>query len=371
MKLNGYREHYCGEGAFGNLFDAFLILVDTLDILLSFFIWSIPGGKTVLILRLVRILRLARLFKIFQAPVFRDLVAMVHALIAGMPTLLWSIIFFVCFLYVAALIFRAGFGPTGKEREEDTDSKAYYFQTVPRAMLTTFRCSFGDCSTLGGTPIFEFAAAQDDPTGNLVGMAMSCLMFISSIGLFNIISAVFLERVMAYASDQRLQEQRKRMSDRHLWHKNMAKFIDIMVQLHKQAGRNTVGETVEQPQDVPLTQQTRYFCLRDETIETLASRVFSREIIDEALMTNSEVVKAVSALDIDLQDCVNLGDTLDQDNDGRVQVEELIMGINRMRGPARRSDIVAVDLMMRSIQSRLDKLGLDLQEKRLRTDVHI
>eukprot|EP00419_Tripos_fusus_P007462 CAMPEP_0172684300 /NCGR_PEP_ID=MMETSP1074-20121228/19464_1 /TAXON_ID=2916 /ORGANISM="Ceratium fusus, Strain PA161109" /LENGTH=47 /DNA_ID= /DNA_START= /DNA_END= /DNA_ORIENTATION= len=47
MKLNGYREHYCGEGAFGNMFDAFLILVDTVDILVG----SIPGGQSILILR--------------------------------------------------------------------------------------------------------------------------------------------------------------------------------------------------------------------------------------------------------------------------------------------------------------------------------
>merc|ERR1712032_1263377 len=127
--------------------------------------------------------------------------------------------FFVCFIYVVALTFRAGFGPPPTETEEDTSSRAYYFANVPRAMLTTFRCSFGDCSTQGGTPIFEFATSEGGPSGTLLGVALNCFIFTCSIGLFNIISAVFLERVMNYQQTLELHEQHERLSDKKLWKK--------------------------------------------------------------------------------------------------------------------------------------------------------
>merc|ERR1712032_1639779 len=113
---------------------------------------------------------------------------MVHGLMAGMTTLLWSVVFFICFIYVVALIFRACFGPSPRKSETTNDTMAFYFQNVPRAMLTTFRCSFGDCSTTSGTPIFEF---QEGELSTVLSLSLSCLVFISTVGLFNIISAVF------------------------------------------------------------------------------------------------------------------------------------------------------------------------------------
>mmetsp|Transcript_20793 Transcript_20793/g.40660 ORF Transcript_20793/g.40660 Transcript_20793/m.40660 type:complete len:595 (-) Transcript_20793:214-1998(-) len=364
----GWRHQYRGTGACSNIFDACLILIDTVDILVSFFKGAIPGGNSILLLRTVRLLRLARLFRIFKAPIFVDLLQMVRGLMAGMTTLLWSVVFFVCFVYVVALIFRASFGPSPTDSTVDKDSMEFYFRNVPRAMLTTFRCSFGDCSTQTGTPIFEFSA--DRASGAVLGLALSATIFVSSVGLFNIISAVFLERIMAYQSDAEKNKLRERLADNNVWHDNITKFLALMLHFHDQVRINSQGQIVDPRDSFALSpdvfEATVSASLTGLDAEALKAREFSKEVIDRALENSPEAKQILVDLDIEAQDCLSLADTLDKDKSGHIDVLELIQGIRQLRGPLRRSDIVAVDLMIRSLQVKIDELWLHLKRRRIR-----
>jgi len=76
---------------------------------------------------------------------------------------------------------------------------------------------------------------------------------------------------------------------------------------------------------------------------------FPCDTFDDFVLDN-EVKKALTDLDIDPADHSKLSDILDPDNGGSITVIELLDGIRRMRGDPRRSDIVTIDLMIRSIQ---------------------
>merc|ERR1712217_814071 len=52
--------------------------------------------------------------------------------------------------------------------------------------------------------------------------------------------------------------------------------------------------------------------------------------------------------------------TLDVDRSGTLDFEELIAGISKMRGDARRSDVVGVILIVRAIQAQLDRLKVSM-----------
>merc|ERR1712087_354777 len=70
-------------------------------------------------------------------------------------------------------------------------------------------------------------------------------------------------------------------------------------------------------------------------------------------------------LDISDEDQLDLFDTLDVDGGGTIDLEELIVGISKLRGDARRSDIVGVSLIARNIQSavtRLQDITMQLHE---------
>merc|ERR1712014_27175 len=80
-----------------------------------------------------------------------------------------------------------------------------------------------------------------------------------------------------------------------------------------------------------------------------------RDIFDEVLL-DPTVREALDNLDIDPNDHKRLEDILDPDRDGTIQVVDLITGLMRLRGQARRSDIVCVDLMIRSLHKTVSKI---------------
>merc|ERR1712137_794762 len=59
-------------------------------------------------------------------------------------------------------------------------------------------------------------------------------------------------------------------------------------------------------------------------------------------------------LDIADEDQLDLFDTLDVDGGGTIDLEELITGISKLRGDARRSDIVGVGLIVRAVQMNMN-----------------
>jgi len=284
----------------------------------------------------------------------------------------WSVVFFLCFIYVVSLVFRVVFGPDPTvEAAHDLkpgDMK-WYFESVPISMLTTFRCSFGDCTTLVGTPIFGSKFGPGN--GAVLNLAMSCLIFFTTVGLLNVISALFLERIMTNAQKASIRAQRERLHDKTLFKKNSQRFLRILQML--QLDPSKLKDPTEHESE--LTSKDRFPWpvqhlmhlmgkseqrhekkkLSWEEKQELKNQTFSREVVDNAIETD-EVQHILNQLDIEPVDCLTLSDTLDEDNNGTIKATELIKGLSRLRGPARRSDIVTVDLQIRSMQAKMDML---------------
>merc|ERR1712217_638962 len=76
----------------------------------------------------------------------------------------------------------------------------------------------------------------------------------------------------------------------------------------------------------------------------------------EELRQCDEFVNILRALEIPDEDQIDIFETLDVDGSGTVDLEELIVGVNKMRGDARRSDVVGISLLVRAIQSKVDQM---------------
>merc|ERR1712061_661891 len=83
---------------------------------------------------------------------------------------------------------------------------------------------------------------------------------------------------------------------------------------------------------------------------------FERSIMDEVVM-EPDMIEALNALDIDPDDHKYLSDILDPDNSGSIGIVEFYDGLKRLRGGPRRSDIVSVDLMIRSLQNTVQDIS--------------
>jgi len=336
----------CGE-SFSNCFDLSLIVVDTAQLIIT---KGFPEVGSVLIsgvsaslFRVVRLLRLARILRLLRAKVFRDLLTMIQGLMGGLTTLCWSLVLFVLCIYVVALVFREILGPNQNSEEDDITNTdfTWYFRNVPRSMFTVFRCSFGDCSTANGTPIFE--SVVEGSNSLFYGLLYSAFVFVVMIGLFNVISAIFVESTMASAAELAADKQRKRLESPKRWAVN---FMQLLLALMKH----------QWPEDDDFHEALCHGELSDPLLERLHQEEISRELFEEVIETDGNAQQALQELDIQIADHRYLSDILDPDNSSTIGVFELIDGLQRLRGDPRRSDIIAVDLMIRSLQLKIDDI---------------
>merc|ERR1712008_578891 len=91
-------------------------------------------------------------------------------------------------------------------------------------------------------------------------------------------------------------------------------------------------------------------------VDDILKAEFPREDFDTVLKQDQSATHALTELDIDPEDHKYLSDILDPDNSGTIGILELVDGLKRLRGEPRRSDTIAIDLMVRSLQEKVDDI---------------
>eukprot|EP00928_Gymnodinium_smaydae_P074570 TRINITY_DN57600_c0_g1_i1.p1 TRINITY_DN57600_c0_g1~~TRINITY_DN57600_c0_g1_i1.p1 ORF type:complete len:589 (+),score=84.37 TRINITY_DN57600_c0_g1_i1:51-1817(+) len=322
---DGFRKHF---GKISNRLDAILILLDTfqmfLDVCLPQTSEALDGVPTASLFRTVRLLRLVGVLRLFRAAFFKELQSMIYGMLGGLSTLGWSVVFFVVVLYIASLLCREAFG------KHEAPYVYEYFNNVPRAMLTVCRCAFGDCSSQEGVPIFEHLHAT---YGGVYSFSFCAFTFFIVIGLFNVISAIFVDSTVRATGMIEAQKFRARLCDEHLWAKSVF----------------TLLERLFHAADIHLAQGLA------GSEEQVLTTEFTREDVDR-MIKDDVAIAALDALDIDSDDHKHLSDILDPDNGGTIDVLEMVDGLDRLRGQPRRSDIVQIDMMVRALQSKTEEI---------------
>lgn len=266
---------------------------------------------------------------------------MITGLIGGFSTLVWAIALFALIIYVVSLLFREFFGRIEK------DNIYPYFNNVPRSMFTVFRCAFGDCSAKGGVPIFEWIT---DEYGGAFSLLYCAFVFVVGIGLFNVISAIFVESTMNAAQASELAKKHERITDQHLWATRVTTLLLAFMEycgMSVEAAKFDVNNDGKLDSDELVGYKKAMSCMIDCEI---GPETFAEWVVDE------RVVSSLKDLDINPDDNAYLFDILDCDNTGSIFVNEVIDGLTRLRGEPRRSDIITIDLMVRSIQTQCTEL---------------
>lgn len=272
---------------------------------------------------------------------------------SGMPTLGCSIALFGTAILIASFITRQALG------QSDHDIIQAHFGSMSRSTITVFRCSFGDCSTHTGVPLIDMLA---DHYGAPLGIATCLLVFIVTIGLFNVISAIFVDAMVTDTVAHNTAESQARLQDDDLFRSKMKSFLDCVVLIHQDHLMDPSSRTakiVKEQKGLDLSDIEDLMSLTDPE-DLLKTAVISDDIA--AASKHDVVKKALSDLDIHQGDWPVLADILDPQNDHFVPLIQIVEGISRLRGPPRRSDIVTVDLMVRDIQLNIGKLLTEIRD---------
>jgi len=352
LLIKGFREYFCGTDKFSNVFDTLLIVLDAAQVAIDVFAKEASsqledaGMPSASLFRVVRLVRLVRLLRLMGSDSFKDLLTMIQSMLSGSLTLLWAMLLFVLIVYVVAVLCRTSYGVHQEEQVH------YYFRSVPRSMLTIFRCSFGDCASKSGVPIPEYIVSA---YGGAHGFCFCVFVFTVTIGLFNIISAIFVESTCVYASDQKKKNAQLRLEDERLWAGSVSTIIYELISASSSSQNDIVPDgLVKHLDEIVHMEFTRGTI--DELVHSVSHGshgVLVPGVKDERYC---RVKDALDALDIEPNDHNRLSDILDPDHSGTIGVLELVEGLRRLRGDPRRSDAVSVALMVRSLQERVDEI---------------
>eukprot|EP00929_Paragymnodinium_shiwhaense_P021475 TRINITY_DN14001_c0_g1_i1.p1 TRINITY_DN14001_c0_g1~~TRINITY_DN14001_c0_g1_i1.p1 ORF type:complete len:663 (+),score=124.33 TRINITY_DN14001_c0_g1_i1:58-1989(+) len=290
----GWCVTYLGPDSFYTRFDTFVVVIDFLQLLNRHSgEWQMDGTPSAALFRFLRLMKLVRLMRLFRTEAFADLVKMIHGISGGSRTLFWSfVLFFVC-IYVVALLHREMYG--NKQVEGISES----FNTVPTSLFTTFRCAFGDCTTPDGDPLFtKVWAVYGWPSA--VGYML--FVFVLCVGVFNVISAIFVESTLAKAKQIAAKRKKQRFADFDLWSEKLSTLIRCLL--------THAGEDV----GASMSESIGALCKLDLPCEAV-----------ESCVSDTKAQEALEALDIDQDDFPILADICDPDNGGTLKVCDLVL----------------------------------------------
>jgi len=341
INLNGFKGFFCGEMRTWNLFDFVVFVMATLEVGVSIInlLQGIPAHKTSLsMVRIVRMCRITRLVRLIRFSLFKDLLMMINGMIGGMRTLFWSMILIVLPLYAVAVLLRDSVG-TNKN-----------IDSLDNAMFTVFRCFVsGDCSDSDGRPIVVSLIKE---SGTLYGIGYCIISLLMTFGLFNVIIALYVENTVAAAKHNDILQRRLRLQDQSRLTMKARELVRLFYQESlkldpsTQLGRGSGNSNVK---------------IEDIDKETLDSMRITQAMFD-IIIHEQSIQELLDDLDIQPEDRVNLFEILDAYGSGSLALEELIVGIIKLRGESRRSDVIAINLQVRELQVAVHTLEARILE---------
>jgi len=255
---------------------------------------------------------------------FKELKLIVLGVFAGLRVIGWAIVLLIAVIYAIGVVLRSFLGDDPEQQE---------FRTVLASMFTCFRCFTDGCTALDGTPLSERLRAEYGPVF-MIGYIF--IIMLITVGVFNLIMAVFIENVM---SSQFTRKQNE-ISETALQME-----LNIKDRIIRKLGlrRHSYHESAD-------------LKTRSEGMDWVL-QAGGRNISREEFASWFEDVDFVRVLDdasIDASGRVGLFDVLDADAGGELSVDELVTGLMSLRGPVTKGDVIGIHLKVRYLVSLIE-----------------
>eukprot|EP00930_Biecheleria_cincta_P095200 TRINITY_DN87201_c0_g1_i1.p1 TRINITY_DN87201_c0_g1~~TRINITY_DN87201_c0_g1_i1.p1 ORF type:complete len:544 (-),score=66.16 TRINITY_DN87201_c0_g1_i1:56-1687(-) len=327
LYMQGIREYFCGRDRAWDWFDFVCLTSSWVELCLSSVVANIGAVR---VLKGMRLLRLLRAVRALRFRMFSELRAMLLGILSGMNVLGWALVLLFLSIYVLAVAMRT------IAFDEDIPE----FNNMVAASFTIFRCFTDGCSAYNGTPISEQLRER---FGGLFVLGYVLVIMLVTIGIFNMIIAVFIEQVTA--SSYRRKQVELCVSEQA---------TDSCI---KQAVASlAMGRPVNSPgaekfdvkrlsRDVQngiaaIERNAEFDELADSGIQ-VDHKAFQR------WMDDPDFEELLESADIDTSNKYELFDILDADFGGSLGLEEVVNGLMKLRGPVSKNDIVAIRMKVR------------------------
>jgi len=293
-----------------------------------------------MLIKMLRLARLARLIRTLRFQVFYELKLMVLGVLSGMRVLAWAMVLLVIMIYSAAVATTSMFG-----------HKISEMSSVSNSMFTLFRCFTDGCVAYDGTPLSENIKQEF----GMWFVIPYVFMFVGvSLGLFNLIMAIFIDNVMANQMQRKLQEI-----------SNTAPNIEVeikeqLLRLTLLSKTNGVPQEIERAindldghfnSDVARVRAKFELLIRAEVVITRAAFL--------SWLTDHDFLRVLRDADIETANQSGIYDVLDADMSNSLSIEEVFVGLMRLRGPIAKSEIVGLILRLRHVTLLMNGMSIE------------
>lgn len=350
MVCNGVRGHFCRHDWQWNAFDAFIVTLGCFDLVLTIMNSTIDKdardqGKfnpsSLMALRMIRVVRVVRLARVLKISLFRELKLMLNGIVGLLRTLLCAMGILLLTVYFLGICLSQLIGYDPAQEDLFVHGQEGLFGSVPKSMFTVFRCLMvGDCTTDRGTPI---SLQMSNTVGwPFVIVFCSCCVLMNY-GLGSLITALVVDSTL-----------------------NAAKSSEFKRSIRREEKNKAALTIVKLAAKLKVAQQD-YDRQKTENGQQLAHSVLfmSRAVFQQSLH-DPEVRAYLDEIDIDETDRLDLFDALDADGNGHLELAELIEGLVKMRGKARKADVVASRLIAGALMRKMTGLEEELLQNQKR-----
>jgi len=359
--------------------------------------------KYFMVLRLFRGLRLLRLARLLY--LFHDLTALIDSMIMSGPIVLWSVMMLTCIVYLSAIILDATLRMDNTVRQEVEDDP---YLSRKWCRLTDIMLSLTKVTTLANWG-FETEALADK-VGSGIYVFIIAFFTVNSLGVMNLVTGVVVQaafRVVASDNDftrQRLlaemksavvaakdkvfaqvklnEDRRKKDSDTALRWKlmNYFRLWKAVVKeskgtddspakgKNKATGNEQNGRPFELDQEADFDVRSRADIEHDIMQAWLVDVRLAARPVDEGVITarelrmllsNRKFMRSIKRAGLRPDHVVMLFQKLDTMHQGRVQVDEFIEGLQRMKQQVQGIDVAAAKSVMRRLYMDTSKMTTD------------
>eukprot|EP00931_Biecheleriopsis_adriatica_P095565 TRINITY_DN69160_c0_g1_i1.p1 TRINITY_DN69160_c0_g1~~TRINITY_DN69160_c0_g1_i1.p1 ORF type:complete len:412 (-),score=69.67 TRINITY_DN69160_c0_g1_i1:150-1205(-) len=332
-----------------NWFDFFCIVTQALDIALTYSA-SGEGGQSLLVLvKMLRLARLSRLVRLLRFKMFRELKLMIFGLFCGLRALCWAVVLLIFMIYTLGIIMRS----LSTEPE---------FHSMPSSMFTLFRCFTDGCSAYDGTPLSERLREKH---GFLFFASYILITMIVSVGLFNLIMAVFIDNVTKSQGQRKMREIGDSTGE-------VCAELKLQIVKFMQSGAlmDDAGHPLERMSEKARAKLQRLgdqgHHIRDAAKRQMFADLAFQILLDDGVtitrdmfllwLEDVEFMNLLDDADVDVSDKFSMFDILDVDMGGELSADELVTGLMQLRGDVSKGNIVHVILKVRHLTTEIEEV---------------
>jgi len=343
---------FCGNQWYWNMLDAVIVTLGMTEIILS----SMEKKGDWWGASLISLIRLFRLVRLLRFKVLGELRQMVAGVFAGLRVLFWAVVLLVFFVFVVALITRNIIGASGRDLPKQLQTDA--FGNMMWSMFTVFRCVTDGCSAYDGTPLQVYML---ESLGPIFMLTYVLVYLFVTVGIFNLIMAIFIDNVMESSVRKRQYERENSAAQMEIRLKQLICELSRSDRQHKKK-----TNMLTHLRDAWLWFDRRFrghkrsharkraildrHCGQLEATLTITKEVWNTWIQDQ------DLIDLLQDMDVHTgnKDC--LFDVLDSDLSGQLEVNEVVSGLMTLRGPPEKCDTVATLLTVRHIAGMIEDI---------------